>query len=234
MKNKKSFTAYCDWIDPFDKLTDQEAGQLIKHIFQYVNDQDPEPPSRLIDILFSPIKSTLKRDLEKWKKVCEKNKINGMKGGRNAKKTNPKNPNKPNGLNINPKNPNEPDSDRDSDSDRDRDRDSDIDSERVIKKYDDEIYKSIKTHYEEYKKLEIVHEALVKNKYIDCDSTKKVLKKLDEFQLNLEGSGDTLKTFKDYKTHFLNWLKKQKEKNSDKKEKDYLKMEDLIIPKQIQ
>ena len=87
---------------------------------------------------------------------------------------------------------------------------------------------------DKYKKLEIVHEALVKNKYIDCDSTKKVLKKLDEFQLNLEGSGDTLKTFKDYKTHFLNWLKKQKEKNSDKKEKDYLKMDDLIIPKQIQ
>jgi Family of unknown function (DUF6291) len=65
-EGKSSFVMYSDWISVFDKLTDQEAGVLIKHIFAYVNDLDPEPKDRLTEIAFEPIKQTLKRDLRKW------------------------------------------------------------------------------------------------------------------------------------------------------------------------
>lgn len=66
MEGKKSFTAYCDWINVFEKLTDEEAGRVIKHLFKYVNDQNPKPIDRITELVFEPIKLTLKRDLVKW------------------------------------------------------------------------------------------------------------------------------------------------------------------------
>jgi predicted restriction endonuclease len=64
-EGKKSIIVYADWISIFSGLNDDEAGRLIKHFFQYVNDQNPEPPDRLTKLLFEPIKQTLKRDLIK-------------------------------------------------------------------------------------------------------------------------------------------------------------------------
>jgi hypothetical protein len=43
-EGKKSFIAYADWLETFEELTDEEAGKLVKHLFRYVNDQDPEAP----------------------------------------------------------------------------------------------------------------------------------------------------------------------------------------------
>lgn len=66
-EGKKSFVLYCDQINLFEKLSNDQAGQLIKHIFRYTNDQNPETPDLLIEIAFEPIKLQLKRDLIKWK-----------------------------------------------------------------------------------------------------------------------------------------------------------------------
>lgn len=63
---KKSFIAYSDWKDTFDSLPDEVAGKLIKHIFAYVNDEDPTTDDYVINGLFAGIKNTLKRDLKKW------------------------------------------------------------------------------------------------------------------------------------------------------------------------
>jgi len=42
MQGKKSFLLYCDQIGLFDQLPDEQAGKLIKLIFAYVNDKDPQ------------------------------------------------------------------------------------------------------------------------------------------------------------------------------------------------
>lgn len=65
-KDKKSFILYLDQQDLFNKLPDEIAGKLIKHIFSYVNCEDPETNDLLLDVAFSPIKQSLKRDLNKW------------------------------------------------------------------------------------------------------------------------------------------------------------------------
>lgn len=65
-QDKKSFIAYSDWKETFDALPDDKAGQLIKHIFAYVNDEDPKTDDILINAVFVNIKNTLKRDLKKW------------------------------------------------------------------------------------------------------------------------------------------------------------------------
>lgn len=49
-----------------EKLPDEKAGILFKHILRYVNDQDPITMDVLIDIAFEPIKQQLKRDLKDW------------------------------------------------------------------------------------------------------------------------------------------------------------------------
>lgn len=95
-ENKKSFVLYADQIGIFTGLDDDEAGRLIKHIFEYVNDKNPEPTDKLTRIAFEPIKQQLKRDLVKWENFKVKQSENGKLGGR-PKKTEP--------LNENPKNP---------------------------------------------------------------------------------------------------------------------------------
>lgn len=81
-ENKKSFILYSDFREVFNELSDQDAGQLIKHIFQYVNDENPETKNPIVKISFIPIKLALKRDLKKWDGYIEKQRVNGAKGGR--------------------------------------------------------------------------------------------------------------------------------------------------------
>ena len=65
-KDKKGFILYCDMQYTIEKLTDEQAGKLFKHILKYVNDEDPVCEDFLIEIAFEPIKQQLKRDLVKF------------------------------------------------------------------------------------------------------------------------------------------------------------------------
>lgn len=81
-KDKKSFVAYCDWLESFEELTDEEAGKLAKHLFRYVNDLNPEAPDKITKMCFIPIKQSLKRDLVKYEERADRARENGAKGGR--------------------------------------------------------------------------------------------------------------------------------------------------------
>src|SRR3990167_1045363 len=72
-EGKNKIIVYADWIEIFEPLSEVEAGRLIKHFFQYVNDKNPNPPDRLTELLFNgSIKPTLKRDLKKWELIIGK------------------------------------------------------------------------------------------------------------------------------------------------------------------
>ena len=75
-ENKISFLMYCNWEETFESLTDEEAGKLIKHFFRYVNYKDPVSDSRLINLIFEPMKAVLKNDLKKYEDKRLKNKEN--------------------------------------------------------------------------------------------------------------------------------------------------------------
>ena len=75
--NKKSFIAYSDWYGMFNALPNEVAGELIKHIFAYVNDENPKSDNFIINALFEQVKSTLKRDLVKWEEQREQRSIAG-------------------------------------------------------------------------------------------------------------------------------------------------------------
>ena len=86
-ENKKSFVLYADQRGLFDKLPDELAGNLIKHIFSYVNDEHPETSDLVIEIAFESIKTQLKRDLKKWEHEKESKSDAGIIG--NLKRWNP-------------------------------------------------------------------------------------------------------------------------------------------------
>jgi len=64
-KGKKSFVLYTDQIGIFSKLTDEQAGLLIKHIYAYCNDEEPKGDF-VTELAFESIKQALKRDLKKF------------------------------------------------------------------------------------------------------------------------------------------------------------------------
>jgi hypothetical protein len=65
---KKSFVLYSDQKELFESLPDEQAGKLIKHIFKYVNDENPQGEDALVNLAFISVKASLKRDLKKWEK----------------------------------------------------------------------------------------------------------------------------------------------------------------------
>jgi len=79
-KDKKSFVLYSDSQSLVNQLPDEVAGRLLKHIFAYVNDENPETDELLVNIAFEPIKNQLKRDLKKYERTIEI-KSNGGKLG---------------------------------------------------------------------------------------------------------------------------------------------------------
>lgn len=81
-ENKKSFVAYSDWYGIFKALPDEVAGKLIKHIFSYVNDENPTTDDYVINALFEPIKNALKRDLIKWENERQQRSDAGKKSAK--------------------------------------------------------------------------------------------------------------------------------------------------------
>jgi len=112
---KKSFLLHLDSLDVLDHLTDEQCGQLLKAFKSFHSGEELNLDS-MLSIAFTPFKNQFKRDLDTYENVCNRNKINGMKGGR------PKNPENPVGsleTQRNPEKPKKPDSDNKKDNDSD-------------------------------------------------------------------------------------------------------------------
>ena len=77
-KDKKSFILYVDQKDLWNKLPDEIAGKLIKHIYSYVSDENPTSKDLIIEIAFEPIKQQLKRDL----KLFEEKRVSRSQAGK--------------------------------------------------------------------------------------------------------------------------------------------------------
>jgi len=99
MTEKKTFLLYHDQCEIFSELSDDDAGQLIKAIIksskQLAQSHPVEPSglSGLLSAIYKPFLSHLIRDYGSWLSICERNKSNGMRGGR--KKNKPSRPQSP-------------------------------------------------------------------------------------------------------------------------------------------
>lgn len=120
--DRKSFILHRDSLNVLDELDDKQAGLLFKAIKAYQNNEDIELDS-ITKIVMSPFKSQFERDEKKYNKIVERNKNNGLKGGRPKTQDNPKEPSGLSGLKKEPKKADsvsKSDSDSDSKSDKEK------------------------------------------------------------------------------------------------------------------
>jgi hypothetical protein len=79
-EGKKSFILYADVIDTFEHLTNEQRGEVIWWILQYVNDRKPEPLNGLLMAVIANIRAQLKRDLDKYRIKLEQSSESGRIG----------------------------------------------------------------------------------------------------------------------------------------------------------
>ena len=90
---KNSFILYTEQKAVIDKLTDEQAGKLIKAIYAHETGEEMELDA-ILDLVITPFLTVLEKDKEKYAEKCEKRAQAGAKGGKqrvanqaNAKQT---------------------------------------------------------------------------------------------------------------------------------------------------
>ena len=104
---RKSFNLYFDSLDVLEELTSDQIAELFKAIVAYEKD-GTEILTGLMKAVFTPFKNNSDRAKCEYERICERNKANGIKGGR-------KKPKEPSGLKSKPV---APDKDKDKDKDK--------------------------------------------------------------------------------------------------------------------
>ena len=82
MSEKKSFIMYMDQRRLINKLTDEEAGRLLKAIYEYQATGECADLPPAADMLFGVICNQLDRDNEKWARTVQRRAEAGRAGGR--------------------------------------------------------------------------------------------------------------------------------------------------------
>jgi hypothetical protein len=112
---KNSFILYTEQKAVIDKLTDEQAGRLIKAIYAHETGEEMELDS-ILDLVITPFLTSLERNTEKYQKRVETNKKNIAK---RWNEDDTKNTNGKNGIQNDTNDTNGNDSDSDSVSDSD-------------------------------------------------------------------------------------------------------------------
>lgn len=106
---KDSFIIYKSFYEPIRSLSDRQLGRLFRALFDYQINASTNVDND-IQMAFAFFKNQMDIDNSKYQKVVERNRQNGLKGGRPNKEENPKNP-------VGLKKPKKADNDNDNDND---------------------------------------------------------------------------------------------------------------------
>ena len=124
---KNSFVIYHNYRDTLEDLTNEQVGELFRAIFDYEIDKKEPNFNGELKIAFRFIKKDLDLNSDKYESICERNRMNGLKGGR------PKNPKNPNGFSKTQENPEKPKkADNDNEYDNDYDNEYGYDDDYIL------------------------------------------------------------------------------------------------------
>jgi hypothetical protein len=82
---KKSTIIYHDAFSIINDMPDEMAGKFSKHLFLLMEGGEVDTDDLTMKMALHPFVKQFNRDNESYKKQCEKNRLNGMKGGRPPK-----------------------------------------------------------------------------------------------------------------------------------------------------
>lgn len=181
-EGKKTFIFYSDWINMIKEMPDKDAGQLLKHILSYVNDENPETKNTLVKMAFAHMKPMLKADLKKWERIREKRSLAGSKGGKqkvaNAKQM--------------------------------------LQGAKQLVAVNDNVTtinsSSINNNHDYYLKECLNSHVWIENVCINTKLKKEQIPHaLKDFNSHLIADGENKMNLRDYKSHFVRWVRKLKQ-----------------------
>lgn len=80
--NKKAFLLYYDYFEIISELNDEQAGKLLKAIYEYlISGKELKSEDGMLRIVWKQIKNTLDRDSEKYIKTVEEQANKSKLGG---------------------------------------------------------------------------------------------------------------------------------------------------------
>lgn len=98
----KYFPMFHSYLETLAGLTDEQFGRVIRAALQYSAEGTVPELESMETMAFAFIKLDVDRARDKYEAIAERNRANGMKGGR------PRKQEKPSGFSENPENPEEP------------------------------------------------------------------------------------------------------------------------------
>jgi hypothetical protein len=121
--DKQAFLIYKGFYEPIKPLSLEERGQLFTAIYEYqVNGVDVNDGyTSSVKMCFMFFKNQFELDRQKYNKVVERNKNNGLKGGRPKTQPNPNNP-------VGFQEPKKADKDKDNEKEKDKDKKNNLNS----------------------------------------------------------------------------------------------------------
>lgn len=196
---------YKDWMDAIRDLPDDVRLDIYEAVIEYATTGNIKGLKPMANIAFNFIKTTIDRDMETYRSVVERNRINGGKGGRPKKETqnNPENPVGFLGTQRNPKN-------LDSDSVNDNDSGSDK-NESPPPDFDSSVMETIDACSSRLKSQGEAFFFLARNTVRgkrEINSLDELHAYINQFADELKAKGEGLKNSRDFQNHFINWIKK--------------------------
>jgi uncharacterized protein YqgV (UPF0045/DUF77 family) len=190
---KNSFILYNDQKNVIDKLTDEQAGKLIKAIYAYVNDEEMILDN-MLDLVITPFITALEKDKEKYIETCNKRARAGSEGGK-QRVANQANASK--SKQIKQKVANQ------ADKDNDKDNDNEIYKKENIKE------KAEKIHFAEFVTMSNVEYETLVNTH-GKEFADQCITRLDNYK------GSSGKTYKSDYRAILSWVIDEVKKNQGK------------------
>ena len=203
MAKKDSFVLYTEQKAVINKLSDEQAGKLIKAIYEYVETGEMPELDTVLDLVITPFKTILDKDKAKYEEVSKARAEAGSKGGKQSKQNETSKSKKKQKKQLQTKDSNC--------NDNDNEYDNDFKKENIKKKYGEN--GNVKFTDEEYEKVKT---------YFPNDYEKRI-QNLDDY---IQSKGAK---YKDFVATLKNWARKEGYKPPDTKteKKEELKEVDL-------
>ena len=203
MAKKDSFVLYTEQKAVINKLSDEQAGKLIKAIYEYVETGEMPELDTVLDLVITPFKTILDKDKAKYEEVSKARAEAGSKGGKQSKQNETSKSKSKQKKQLQTKDSNC--------NDNDNEYDNDLKKENKKKKYGEN--GNVKFTDEEYEKVKT---------YFPNDYEKRI-QNLDDY---IQSKGAK---YKDFVATLKNWARKEGYKPPDTKteKKEELKEVDL-------
>ena len=133
--SRDSFIVVATYMKSFEKLNMEQRGILITAMINYQMGKELPEMDAVTDMAFSFIKDGMDFNNAKYEEMCERNRINGKKGGRPKASGFSENPKNPHGFSENPQKPKETLYEYDYDYEYENDIDNDIEETKPKKRF---------------------------------------------------------------------------------------------------